>query len=178
MGVCTCIKKQKQNGNGYPNLLSQIQSSYPNKFNVHCISKHVNRYPFQRLLYSAKSIQVHSCLIYVIKWFEPFSVFEDTEIVKLVRYQQLLVHSFIKYLGRLTGSVERNIFKCLQISFVCFWRIVCWRGSLCGHSRILFQELRARLQDCASQHLTDGSWGKTRRCVTRCVWWICSICCW
>lgn len=56
--------------------------------------------------YPAKTIQVDSWLLPVIRCLLPYPVFEDSEVVKHVKYDHLSVNSFMKYLGRLTHQAE------------------------------------------------------------------------
>lgn len=124
---CRCGTKRKS-GRGYANFMSHITSQHPEDYrkfqetNEDDVSVS-NDQPGATsggdctLFFSKKAVQIHAWLELIILSLLPFSILNSDVLKRHIKYKPMTYHTFIKYMSRLTATVEKKIAKLLPNKF-------------------------------------------------------------
>ena len=111
--VCRCgIERNQEISKGYTNLFSHVQTAHPDYMDVMNSKKKKDKESNPLLKFvNVKSSLVYNWLELVIELNFPFTLIESNLFRKAVKYEDISVDTFQKYLYLLTEQVEKLVAK-------------------------------------------------------------------
>ncbi len=119
--VCKCGTKRKVTGNGYTNFVSHVQSQHAEDFKAFLADNGSTSASTEStsysLFYQKKCVAVHGWIDFVVMGLQPFSVVENSVLIRQSKYESINHKTLGKYMQMLTERVERKISRLLPDKF-------------------------------------------------------------
>jgi hypothetical protein len=117
--VCRCGTERNQEiCKGYSNLLTHVQTAHPDYLDIMESKKRKDKDSNKLFQFvNVKSSLVYNWMELVIELNFPFSILENKLLRKAVRYEDISVDTFQKYLYLVTAEVEVQVAKNLPAKF-------------------------------------------------------------